>query len=280
MEKLLFICINYHNIEEVTEFAKHLSCKFPKKIYDLVIVNNSNSYEEFESLNKRFSAFDNIFICSKNENMGYLSGLNYGVQFYYSKKSMLPKWIILSNTDIIISNENFLTILNQYENIGKVVIAPEIISKISNTNQNPLYLKRPNKRYIKTLILIYRYTLVYNFHQFLFKFKQKNTNKVNEVNIDEQEIFSAHGSFMIFSNEAINELDLDYQRLLYGEELFIGEQCYRKHIPVKYVNSLKIMHTEHSSTSKKSNVFRKNKKYESIKYLYNMMFGDKNNRGA
>jgi GT2 family glycosyltransferase len=71
-------------------------------------------------------------------------------------------------------------------------------------------------------------------------------------------IFSAHGSFIILTYQAVLKLSPIFHEdmFLYNEELYLAHRCKLLQIPVYYVPQLKITHLEGASSTIQSNAWK------------------------
>ena len=65
-----------------------------------------------------------------------------------------------------------------------------------------------------------------------------------------QDIYAAHGSFFIFSNNFFQYVSLNFPMFLFGEELYIAEIARKNNLRTIYNNNLKVFDEENISTSK------------------------------
>ena len=70
--------------------------------------------------------------------------------------------------------------------------------------------------------------------------------------------FSAHGSFIILTYQAVSELSPIFHEdmFLYNEELYLAHRCKLLQIPVYYVPTLKVIHLEGASSTIQSNAWK------------------------
>lgn len=164
-------------------------------------------------------------------------------------------YVILSNVDLVVS-ENFfeeLELISKDHNVG--VIAPAIISIDTGADSNPKILRRPSKTRIQLMIIItYFYPLFFLYMKFrnctyLFakKFISKESCPTNKNGIT---MYAPHGAIVIFSNTYFTSGgSINYPMFLFGEEGFIGEECKKNNLLIKHCTQLKVWDKMHGSTS-------------------------------
>lgn len=257
IDKLLFVCINYNNEEEVKKYLENIkkTIKNPKEI---IVVNNSLTKNLDKILNIE-GLIINIF--TPYNNLGYLNGLFYGIN-EYKKSKELPQWIILSNSDIEIKNFEF-----KDKNYSSDIycIAPEIFSVFNRNYQNPFYKFRLQKKKIKRIIMVKRFFLLDIIYEKLSQIK----NKISSLNCTNSSyIYAPHGSFFLLRKDFFLIKEQKYFNLLYGEELFIAEELRKLNKKVYFDKKLKINHLEHSTTGL---IKRKTKNKILIESLYQIL---------
>lgn len=269
--KIVHIIICYYNEDEVINFINNKIMYQIEKPYKIYIVNNgTNQKEKLFELKQMYP--NEIEIFDFNSNLGYWGGF----LAVLNKINYKYDFIILSNTDISFINRNFYKLLLEkkelYDSSEIGVIAPSIFSEKFKYNLNPYMKERPKISKIKKLMIIYSNEILsfcYNFFHYLKNFLVYK-NKKREINFI-QDIYAPHGSFMIFTSEFINNLNFSYKAFLFGEEIFIGEVCYKLNLKVKFVPYLQLIHHEHTTTG----IFQTGKllqyKLDSLKFLYDFI---------
>jgi Predicted glycosyltransferases len=243
--------IIYNTYPEALRFWKSIKATEYSGL-KLCFIDNSQMPidEEFKSEIEKNSNVIDYFRPSKN--LGYFGGAQYGYEKYILKYE-IPEWIIVSNVDLVIHHYDFfvrLQSLKQTENLG--VIAPSIISKRFGTDSNPQYSKRLSLLKLKFLILITSNWVVNNSYILLSYAKKsltinKKISSLNESKI--KQIYAAHGSFIIFHRNYFQKSgNFKHISFLYGEELFVAENCRKLQLQVQYHPELKIYDFEHVST--------------------------------
>ena len=98
--------------------------------------------------------------------------------------------------------------------------------------------------------------------EFISLHKKSNKLKIK----DELKVYAGHGSIYIFKTNYILKLKDNSYNFLFGEEIHIAEHLKLYNIDIVYKKELKILHYEHSSTSKIGKMITKyyNESYISI----------------
>lgn len=237
--KYIFIVLVYKNIDVLETFFDSLSSI---DSYKVVLVNAYYDDESKKACETYATEHNADFVDIPN--MGYGEGNNKGIEYARTKYSF--EYLIVSNSDIIIKEFNNI---NGFQNS---IIAP-YTEMISGKKQNP------NMPY-------HAFGICYN----LLKWGYKNNsfiickiahaiNRVNRIaffiqsrllNKDSCSIYSAHGSFFLIGNKALEYLYplFDSEMFLYNEEFYLAEKCRRKGVRIIYAPSLiRVLHLEGAS---------------------------------
>lgn len=248
--KYLFVVLVYRNTEVLKDFFIS-NCLEDSKVIVVESYFDSSTSNDCKTIANFYNA-DYISI----ENKGYGYGNNKGIE--YAIKNYKFKFLIISNSDIQIKS---CFNLDKYLD-RDIVIAPET-KLLTGKHQNPNIVTE-NRCYYKLLKLGYNlniplFTLfahiISRVQRELFLFKHNIFKK------EQYRVFSAHGSFIVFTEKSLYKLHPLFceEMFLYNEELFIAYKCKRKSIPIVYCPSLKVLHLEGGSTFDKKSTFSRNK---------------------
>ena len=229
-----YVVICYNNEKEVITFIKDVlyNQKIDLDIY--VVVNSSLNKDAFIDLNTTKFLYP-------EKNLGYLGALNYA-----SEKINFQKYsfVCFSNTDLTFDSSQLLNNLCRKIDDSIALISPRIIN--GKRNQNPLSLKRPSK--IKVL-LVYLLT----FSPIIYFLRKKLINSINfssqSLTYKDYDCYALHGSFLMFSVKHIHKFNFIHHQLLFGEEIYIAEQCSNLKIRSVFSDTDIIYHNENSTTS-------------------------------
>lgn len=242
MEKIayVFVVLVYKNTDVLKTFFESVREIENKKV---ILVNSYYDDESLESC--RISAVQNGAVFISVPNKGFGAGNNKGIQ--YAKEHYDFDFLVLSNSDIIIGEWPSVEELPS----GACVIAPQT-RMLTGKNQNPnvpyypavglwlhkQYVRTENKRYLGIAHILSRagreVFLLYS------KLVKKSRYK----------IFSVHGSFMLFSSEALDRLIpvFDERIFLYNEEGYLACKCRHLNIPCYYCPTIQVTHLEGASS--------------------------------
>ena len=167
----------------------------------------------------------------------------------------LYRFLVLSNSDIMIRDINDLSLIDEH----KAVYAADV--RMENGHRQNPHLPFRIGLYLILLDLSYRWksnvlmNVAFAFNRMLRELVVAWT-KVNGGK--KVRIFSAHGSFIILTYQAVSELSPIFHEdmFLYNEELYLAHRCKLLQIPVYYAPRLKVIHLEGASSTIQSNAWK------------------------
>jgi hypothetical protein len=81
-------------------------------------------------------------------------------------------------------------------------------------------------------------------------------------------IYAPHGAFIIFTKSYFESgSSIDFGLNLFGEEIFVAEECRKNNLNVYYEPQISVHHAEHVSTGAVSSKFVVDKKRQSVIYF-------------
>ena len=264
------ITVNYKDSKPTENLIKSIvNCNISSTL-KIVIIDNQSTEDSLLSLNMlRKKTNLDIEIISSSENSYYWGGINLGLTDNNKKDY---DWIIACNNDIEFNDCRFFEKLNHLEKDCYSIIAPQIISSLTNKDLNPFMMK--------PISFIYDlYYSLYYLNFFTSKIVHKIgrliriINKLSKIKKSlNYQIYAGHGSCMIFSKDFFsNGGFLDTGFSMYGEEISTAEIAKKINSQIYYIPSLSIIHNEHQSTGKsslKDNFMKSKKTYYYIKKKY------------
>lgn len=235
----IFVVLVYRNTSDLLELIESIEQHIIN--YKIIIVN---AYYDERSLSAvREIANSNNCELLEIENKGYSFGNNVGIQWAVNHYDY--KYIVIANPDTVIKKFEF-----KPRNAAEI-IAPSIetlagkkqnpmMAKWSKLSSNLIYkgFKNNNNIYFRMGVIINRvlregFTLV-------------NRIKKNE----EVPIYCAHGSFLLISRKAIDNLGkkpYDENMFLFGEEAVLAYKGNKLNVRTIYTKNIEILHKEDGS---------------------------------
>lgn len=240
------ILIDYANEEEVIRYAEQLKNQSVRaKI--LVVVNRQGEkgidYLRHE-LDRLCLESD---IVNPQKNLGYMNGLLCG----YRADHPHDGWYILSNTDVVIRDPDFIKnflVSEKANDPAFWLIGPSIHTPAENRYSNPHMRVRPTARYYRSRIAAMRFPHIFNA---LFRIKSKLNKESKGRKQESREVYAVHGSFMFLRKELLDRLCEEPEwELLYGEEQLIAETVRKNGRKVYYDSEIEVEHNESACTGK------------------------------
>ena len=209
------------------------------------------------------------------DNPGYLPA---ALKTVYSEDYASYDYIIISNVDVTLDETFFTALRDLKPDPDTVWIAPFIWSPSENRDVNPKILERYTKKRLQLLRLLFACPPLYYLYTRTLYRKKVNQSRKEEasssasdgnhnscvpsvaseqsssvqfsiLNSQLKNIYSGHGSFMIFRPELFQqEPPLNYPVFLFCEEIFMAEMVRRIGKKAVHCPAVKVWDCEHAST--------------------------------
>ena len=262
--KIAFVVLHYTALNDTIETVNSIREHIDTDDYKIIIVDNCSPDNSWNDLNKLYNADNDIVLIHNEENLGFAKGNNVG--FMYAKKNFNPEYIVLSNNDINLFQNNFCSMLDQkFQSTNFAVLGPMIINGDGSINTSPMrkgimtrqQANRAKKRYNRLLTLnkfdldeVYKKTM-----SVIHKYKPSFTVAERLTETKNVEI---HGCFMVFSRNYTDKFDgLDPRTFLYAEEDILFLRTQSENLTTLYCPSIAVYHKEGTSTSASNKSNRK-----------------------
>ena len=256
MADITVVTVEYGNPADTASLAASLAALDGSEQIELLIVDNApgeGAMESVERLNQAMP-FPVRRLCP-GSNLYYWGGAAYAIDVIRREREEAPRWVVVCNNDITVTNSDFLCILRATEPSLHPILAPAIISSVTGRDQNPVldeparFLKRAKWRAFDIAYPIARALLAT--HGFLVK--RRALRKVSRVPAGgaarNRKVYAAHGACVIFSARFFTAGgSFDTVVPLFAEELTLAEEAIRLDLPIFYFPSLAVEHREHSTT--------------------------------
>lgn len=263
MKEILVIAINCACEKETLEYAKNFEKFTNKDQISLCVVDNRAS--EDSSLQNDLQALDcDVEYFVAQGNLGYMNGCLFGTRMFKEKYDYLPKWIVISNTDISYDNYNFYERFLSKEYANDIwCVGPAVLDNRSGYI-NPYYKQRLSLKHVNRIINFFSNKHKAKLYTSLSKIKSKIANKSKEKQ-PSQYVYANHGCFFALRKEFFEALgDEQFGGFLYEEENFVAEIILEYGKKSFYDSYLEVVHNANLVTGK----FDISKK---AKYIHNSM---------
>lgn len=257
MIQVCIICVCYNSYDEALKYLDSVNDNLNDKVsLDVFFVDNSSDVDD-DVVNKLQSTNFNFNLnYIKSKNLGYFPSVAAAIENLTISLGIYD-YTIISNVDLIMSDNFFLNLqnLNISESVG--VIAPSIYSSALDADRNPKIYKKPSLLKLIILKFLFGSSLSHYLLRLInqTRIRLRQTSKLkknNTINIkaNRMKIYAGHGSFFILTRKFCTSIgNIDYPVFLFGEEIYIGETCIKFDLKVEFIPELVIYDSEHVSTA-------------------------------
>lgn len=258
--RVSFVILHYNALEDTIkciESIQRLELGIMQDI-SIVIVDNCSPNHTGDDLRNKYHNSEKVDVLLMKKNIGFACGNNAG--FIYAKEKYNPDFIILSNNDIVIEQEDFiLKMVELYQTHHFAVLGPSIYAPYKKIYQNPLRDKAYTAHEVESLIFSYQkkiklFKMIEKLHCYCILHNLKricNKKNLNAGPIQDEKIqVVLHGAFLIMSREYIQAYPegLCDKTFMYMEEDILYYMCQKKNLKMLYSPELQVIHNEGAST--------------------------------
>jgi GT2 family glycosyltransferase len=265
MIRTAIVLINYCKEHELIQFVETYLHSQLNASRRLLVVDNGS---EGSILKDALCHVPYITLFTPKSNLGYFGASRYALEMLV-EDSGYPEFFVVSNFDLEFDQENFLDMLeSKCSQINAAVIGPDIHSSLSGVALNPMYPCRLSTAKIRMLFFVTSFYPCFLFYQWLHYLKRKMNVFAGQNTTPAGSVYAVHGSFMIFRHIYFEKGgSMNFESFLYGEELFVAEECRRIGQEIYYEPSLKMIHKEHATTGVYKNARHMRWLHQSIKFI-------------
>jgi GT2 family glycosyltransferase len=249
---ILIIGVNYNTYPETLRYLDSIADAVNQNV-SVILVDNSNEPKPvgFEA---RLKAFPFLIYIETGKNLGYFHGANVGLKHFLQEYKAYPKWVLVTNVDIVFKSNFFQQLEKLNDNADLGVVAPSIISKKWDTDYNPKVLERYSKRKLLFYRALYSNFLLHNIFltgAYLKKWisgSRSGTSGETPHDSKVVKIYAPHGSCVVLKDTYFTRGGtLDLPNFLFGEEIYVAESAARAGLDVEYHPEMVIYDYEHAS---------------------------------
>lgn len=262
-----FVILHYNTIKETIECVESIEKNIDREDYAIVIVDNASPNNSGKILEKRYADSEKVTVILSLQNLGFAKGNNVGYQYCVQK--LKCEFVCVLNNDTLIVQQNFFAVIREeYERSKFGVMGPKIILKDGRINY--LYYPFPDLQYFENELKIHKreyWQMKWHLNYPIVAFKLTR-NRISKLLGREREsrhkrfqIFDhldrrkeevvLHGCCLVFSpqyarcyQEAFNP-----STFLYKEEELLYLRCKREKLRIVYNPNLVIKHLEDVATN-------------------------------
>lgn len=241
MQKIAVFCVNYNSYDSLRSFlasVEEAASNCPASVSVYIADNTEVDVQRISVESLRIKAQVFAF----NENLGYFGAVN---RMMRETDVGRFDYVIISNVDVLMVPGIFSSIIDAGHGEAVGWIAPQIYSLEKERDINPQAVNRYPRRKLKMLRLMFSSTLLTSIYRLTF-FKRSRGERPKPGRV-----YAGHGSFIILTKEYFKRCGvIDYPNFLYGEELYLAEQCRIHGLEVCYDPTIVVKDMEHVSTKK------------------------------
>lgn len=248
-----YVVLHYMSTEMTADCVNHmLRLSENSKI---VIVDNCSPNGSGEQLRSIYNDNPRVHVIINSKNEGFARGNNIG--YTYAKKNFNTDYIVVSNNDVIITQEDFEKCISSFLVKNNVdVCGPDIITP-DGFHQNPLSENTLSTNTLRREILLNKIKLILFsiplFFNMYAKYRKRNKVIVGSLNkpVDIGDCV-LHGAFIIFSRKYFSQepyafLPVTY---MYSEEFVLYDYLKYKGYKTAICSNAQILHLGGKSTTK------------------------------
>jgi len=257
--RVVFVILNYETYWETIACIESIYETIGKETIGLkgnsiVLVDNGSQNDSVSRLCAEIRGVEGIYLLQSKENLGFAKGNNLG--FKFAKKELDPDFIIMSNSDILMIDENFTSKLDTYYSEYQfAVAAPDAITP-NGKHLNPYVSNRltiqgveQGIRDMKINIALCKIGIEPFIRGCQRICKRLIPQKERMIQVgDRLELkngLQLHGCFLIFSRIYIEQFDGIFDKtFLYGEEVLLRIRCQRAKLEMYILPKIKVIHNE------------------------------------
>ena len=244
---ILVIAVSYFGSEDLAPYLKSLQ-EQRYEAWRLVIVDNSEDDDEWKRVDRCVDGEPRAIALRAPRNLGYFGAVDWVLpQVPHHKTS----WVIVSNTDVCLANNETFAELVRMPMNGVGVVAPSIRSAWDGRDQNPYQLHRPTVAQMRRRKLMLGNPVLAQLVILMSAMKRRifRTRRVPAVVLNTQSIYAAHGSFFAVSRTFLDcGGSFNFPLFLFAEEQFLAEQSRKLGLQTLYAPRVKVNHIEHGQT--------------------------------
>lgn len=260
MKNIAIFCVNFNTYDELSSYVASVE-NAAKLVVDMVHIDMfiaDNTVHDIRPVSLSVEYID-IRVFAFNENLGYFGAIN---RMMEQTDVASFDFVIVSNVDLRLNVETFTELLKASVPDDVGWIAPQIYSEVEHRDRNPKIVSRYTLSRLKVLRLFYKYPLLNCLYMMTAYRKKKYQQHQTGY------IYAGHGSFIILTKQYINKCGIiNYPAFLFGEEIYLAEQCLSHQLKVMYVPDIVVFDDEHASTGKMNTHFYNHCNKQAMDYI-------------
>lgn len=251
---LTWVLVSYGGVEDARALVTSLDTDTP-----LDIVLCANKPGDAEKARMAFRGDPRVRVLSSEDNPGYLPALQRALPDIDTGHP-----VVLSNCDLLAEPgcaAALLEVLAANPDAGW--LAPSVIGSLG-VDQNPNLRRPPSARWLRALAALHRFPRVADL---LLLRREGHSSRIVTGVEPGAPIFAGHGSCVLLTPRFFSlGGSCDYPFALFGEELWLGQECARLGLTVRYTPEAVLRHREHAATGRTRRGAIAEVKYQGLRY--------------
>ena len=251
------VILNYNDYDTTFEMINQI--KNYKCLTHILIVDNKSTDKSYNKLKKLETK--KIEVIKTDENKGYAYGNNYGVKYLESKYRLDN--IIISNPDVIVSEDTINTLIDDLKDDNISLVAPIVEERgvLSRGWKLPHFKED----------LVSNITYFHKYSKKMMSYDEEHYNKKLS------RVEAVHGCFFMIKLKDFKEVDyFDENTFLYYEENILGRKLINNNMFSYVDNTVKVVHNLSVSVDKTYNSINKYKILKNSQKYYEKNYNNLN----
>ena len=250
---LTWVIVLFGGIEPAARLVRSLGTDVP-----IEVVLCANGPGDTESASRAFADDLRVRVLPFEDNPGYLRALHRALPSIDTSRP-----VVLSNFDLDAQPgvlRELVAGVAAYPDAG--VLAPSVIGD-DGADQNPNLLRPPSRRWLQALAAVHRFPVVADL---VLRGTGRRSRTIPGV-ADGAAVFAGHGSCCLLTPAFFAAGgSTDYPFPLFGEELWLGEQCQRLGLTVRYLPAARLHHDSHVATGNRRSGWVARVQYDGLRW--------------
>ncbi len=252
--EILILAVIYNTHAETLRYLKSIETVAPGNIA-LVLADNSDREVPVGFVEKT-AGCPFVTYLKTGKNLGYFGGAREAFNCYQASHAALPRWILVTNVDIVFTPGFFLQLAALPDSPGLGMVAPAILSERWHADYNPKISQRYSRKKLHFYLFLYSSFLIHNAFLAAAYLKRWINGRMSGPPAEgmpeprpAERIYAPHGSCLVFHRNYFERGGtIDLPNFLFGEEVLVAETARQLNLDVMYHPEMIIRDYEHAST--------------------------------
>lgn len=247
--RIIVFCVNYGSYESLRTYMESIevaACR-AKEVCQITLCVGDNTAKNWEGIPEGITPHCTLQSFPYHLNHGYLGCALRMMTEVGWKAVAEASFCIISNVDLTVSPDFFLTLASSTWPEDAGWLAPDIYTQRLDHHDNPFMTRRPRRHDFLRWQLLYSIPALYGLLEKLYHIRRAHQPAQTKQKV----IYAGHGSLMVFTGKFLSKHPfLRFPAFMYGEEIFFGELVHEDGLRTYYVPSLHVDNTGRVSTGK------------------------------